>query len=72
MISGAFKSLWLEQDGDVPKIRWDFWSHIILRSNSRCYETINYDFCLNKLLICCLLIVSKIVVKLRYWVGLGM
>ncbi len=27
-------------------------------------QTINYDFCLNKLLICCLLIISKVVVKL--------
>ncbi len=27
---------------------------------------------LNKLLIHCLLIVSKVVVKFRYWVGLGM
>ncbi len=43
------------------------WSHFILRSNSH----INYDFCLNKLLICCLLIVSYGVVKFRYWVGLG-
>ncbi len=34
--------------------------------------TINYDFSLNKLLICCLLIVSKVVVKFRYWIGLGM
>ncbi len=34
--------------------------------------TINYDFSLNKLLICCLLIVSKVVVKFRYWVWLGM
>ncbi len=25
-----------------------------------------------KLLICCILIVSKVVVKYRYWVGLGM
>ncbi len=42
-------------------------SQFILRSNS------NYEFCLNKLLICCLLIVSKTVVKFkcRYWVGLG-
>ncbi len=29
-----------------------------------------YDLCLNKLLICCLLIVSKVVVKFRSWVGL--
>ncbi len=28
--------------------------------------TINYDFSLNKFLICCLLIV-KVVVKFRYW-----
>ncbi len=28
--------------------------------------------CLNKLLICCLLIVSKVVVKFMYLVGLGM
>ncbi len=35
-------------------------------------KTINYEFCLNKLLICCLLIVIKVVVKFRYWVGLGM
>ncbi len=28
--------------------------------------TNNYDFCLHKLLICCLLIVSKIVGKFRY------
>ncbi len=26
-------------------------------------QTINYDFCLNKLLLCCLLIVSEVVVK---------
>ncbi len=32
--------------------------------------TINYDFYLNKLLIFCLLIVSKVVVKFRYGVGL--
>ncbi len=30
------------------------------------------DFCLNKLLICSLFIVSNVVVKLRYWVGCGM
>ncbi len=34
------------------------------------FLTINCDFYLNKLLICCLLIVSKVVVKLRYGVGL--
>ncbi len=28
----------------------------------------NYDFSLNKFLICCLLIVSKVVVKFRYYV----
>ncbi len=28
------------------------WSHFILRSNSCYLQTINYDFCLNKLLIC--------------------
>ncbi len=33
--------------------------------------TINYDFPLNTFIICCLLIVSKVVVKFRYWVGLG-
>ncbi len=33
-------------------------------------QTINYTFCINKLLICCLLMVSKVVVKFRYWVGL--
>ncbi len=27
--------------------------------------------CLNELLICCLLIGSKVIVKFRYWVGLG-
>ncbi len=32
--------------------------------------TINYDFSLNKFLICCLLIFSKVVVKFRYGVGL--
>ncbi len=44
-------------------------SHFILR-----FFLINiiYDFCLNKLLILCLLIVSKLDVKFRYWVGLGM
>ncbi len=31
---------------------------------------INYIFCLSKLLICCLLIVSKVVVKFRYGVEL--
>ncbi len=47
-------------------------SHFILRYNYHYQQTINYDFCLNKLLICCLLIVSKVVVKFRYRVGLGM
>ncbi len=35
--------------------------------------TINYDVCLNKLFIYCLLIACKVVivvVKFRYWVGL--
>ncbi len=30
----------------------------------------NYNFCLNKLLICCLIIVSNVVVKFRYVVVL--
>ncbi len=38
-------------------------SHFIVRSNSHYYLTINYGFCLNKLLICCLLIVREVVVK---------
>ncbi len=42
-----------------------FWSDFILRSNSFYQQTINYEFCLNKLIICCLLIVSKVVVKVR-------
>ncbi len=46
-------------------------SRFILRSNSHYYQTINYTFPL-KLLICCLLMVSKVVVKFRYWEGLGM
>ncbi len=33
-----------------------FWSHFILKPNSRYWQTIDYDTCLNKL-ICCLLIV---------------
>ncbi len=41
------------------------------RSNSRYSQTINYDFCLNKFPICCLLIVSKVVVKFMYCVGYG-
>ncbi len=32
----------------------------------------SYRYIPNKFLICCLLIVSKVVVKFRYWVGLGM
>ncbi len=32
--------------------------------------TSNYEFSLNTLFICCLLIVSKVVVELRYRVGL--
>ncbi len=36
--------------------------HFILRSNSHYYQTIT---------IRCLLIVSKVVVKFRYWLGLG-
>ncbi len=39
---------------------------LFLRSNF--YYNINYDFSLNKLLIFCLLIVSKVVVKFRYGV----
>ncbi len=50
----------------VKFINVDFWDTFILRSNSRYKQTINYDFCLNKLLICCLLIVSMVVVKFRY------
>uniref|UniRef100_A0A671QA56 Pleckstrin homology and RhoGEF domain containing G1 n=1 Tax=Sinocyclocheilus anshuiensis TaxID=1608454 RepID=A0A671QA56_9TELE len=47
------------------------WSHFILRSNSCHQQTINYDFCLNKLLICCLLIVSKVIFisALKYFFG---
>ncbi len=42
-----------------------------LRLNS-CYLKKNYyDLCFNKLIICCLLIVCKIVVKFRYRVGSG-
>ncbi len=33
---------------------------------------LTYDICLNKLLIYCLLIVRKVVVKFRYWVRPGM
>ncbi len=40
--------------------------HFILRSNF--YYDFNYDFSLNKLLLFCLLIVSKVVVKFRYGV----
>ncbi len=45
-------------------------SHFIFGGNSYYQLTINCDFCLDKFLICCLLIVSKIVVKFRYGVGL--
>ncbi len=38
-------------------------SHFSLRTNSHYYLTINYDFCINKILISWLLIVSKVVVK---------
>ncbi len=58
-------------DGNMSRRPWynhnmKHGSHFILRSNS-----INYNFCLNILLICCLLIVIK-VVKFMYWVWLGM
>ncbi len=38
--------------------------------NSHYQITINYDVCFNKLLICCLLVVSMLVVKFSYMVGL--
>ncbi len=41
------------------------------RSNSLYKQTINYDFHLNKLLICCLLIVSKVVVEFFFVEVLG-
>ncbi len=41
--------------------------YIYITINKPCH---NYVFCLNKLLLCCLLIVSKVVVKFRYCVGL--
>ncbi len=37
-------------------------------TNSNYKLTINYVFCLNKLIICCLLLSSKVVVKFRYGV----
>ncbi len=39
------------------------WTQFILRLNYHYYKNLNYDFCLNERLICCLLIVSKVVVK---------
>ncbi len=42
-----------------------FWSHFILRLNYSYYHTVNYDISLNKILIYCLLINSKVL-------GLGM
>ncbi len=45
---------------------------LYLRFNSHYQQTINYDLCLSKLLICCLFIVKKVVVKFKYWVKLRM
>ncbi len=49
-------------------ISFFFWSHFVLRSNSLYY--INYEFCLSKLLIFCLLTVRKVVVWFRYDQGI--
>jgi len=45
------------------------WSHFSLGTNSHYYLIINYIFCNIKLLICCLFVVSKIIVKFKYEVG---
>ncbi len=42
-----------------------FWSHFNLGTNSHSYLAINYNFSSINSLFCCLLIVSKVVVKFR-------
>ncbi len=46
----------------MAQVTYFFGSHFSLGTN--------YDFCLNKILICCLIIVSKVVVRFIYVVGL--
>ncbi len=55
---------------NVLYLKHKYCSHCSLGINSHYQITINYDFCFNKLLICCLLVVSKVVVKFRYMLGL--
>ncbi len=45
---------------DIVNIVFKHYSHILVYAP---ILTIDYDFCLNKTLICCLLIVIKVVVK---------